>query len=476
MAYKLLVFISGEGTNLQAIIDACVNRIINAEIVAVISNKNNAYGLERAKISNIKSYYIPYITDKISRNNYDYQLAKFINKIDFDLIILAGWMHILGSNFLSNIKQPIINLHPALPGQFPGKDAIKYAYNAFKLGKVNKTGIMVHKVVEEIDAGEIIETLKIPILSDDTEDILRQRIRYYEKFILIHSIQKILLKINDIYYSKKFIYNGKVRDIYEGSDAGTLIIVSSDRQSAFDQHICNIPHKGEILTNVSGWWFKQTADIIDNHYISHKNNKMLVKKCVPFKVEVVVRGYITGNTKTSLWTHYSQGIRHYCGHQFRDGYQKNQQLDENVVTPTTKGDSDEPISGTDVVKMNIMTEDEWKYVESVALKLFEYGQRIADDKGLILVDTKYEFGRNIDGKIILIDELHTCDSSRYWLKESYLELILKGEEPERFDKDIVREWIRERCNPYEEELPEIPDRLISIASESYRGFYKILVD
>ena len=326
MTYKLLVFISGEGTNLQAIIDACANRIINAEIVAVISNKNNAYGLERAKISNIKSYYIPYITDKISRNNYDYQLAKFINKIDFDLIILAGWMHILGSNFLSNIKQPIINLHPALPGQFPGKDAIKYAFDAFKLGKVNKTGIMVHKVVEEIDAGEVIETLKIPILTDDTEDILRQRIRYYEKFILIHSIQKILLKINDIYYSKKFIYNGKVRDIYEGHDAGTLIIISSDRQSAFDQHICNIPHKGEILTNVSGWWFKQTADIIDNHYISHKNNKMLVKKCVPFKVEVVVRGYITGNTKTSLWTHYSQGIRHYCGHQFRDGYQRSRKI------------------------------------------------------------------------------------------------------------------------------------------------------
>lgn len=479
MTYKLLVFISGEGTNLQAIIDACTNQIIDAEIVAVISNKSTAYGLKRAQNAGIKTHYTPYISSKINRNDYDKSLSNIVNNIKHDLIILAGWMHILGLNFLSNINTPVINLHPALPGQFPGKDAIKSAYDNFKLGKVNKTGIMVHYVVEEIDAGEVIETLEVPIYKNDTEEILRHRIRYYEKFILIHGIQKVLTKFmgdGDISRCKNISYTGKVRDIYQGNDSDTLMIISSDRQSAFDKHICNIPHKGEILTNVSGWWFKQTTDIIDNHYLSHQSNKMLVKKCVPFKVEVVVRGYITGNTKTSLWTHYLQGIRHYCGHQFRDGYQKNQQLDENVVTPTTKGDSDEPISGADVVKMDIMKEDEWKYVESVALRLFDYGQRIADEKGLILVDTKYEFGRNSDGKIILIDELHTCDSSRYWLKESYLERILKGEEPERFDKDIVREWIRERCNPYEDELPEIPDRLISIASESYREFYKILVD
>ncbi len=323
--------------------------------------------------------------------------------------------------------------------------------------------------------------MEVPIYKSDTEDILRQRVRYYEKFILIHAIQKVLLKfdllnsdLGDIPRYTSLKYSGKVRDIYE-FDQSHLAIISSDRQSAFDRHICDIPNKGEILTNVSAWWFNQTTDIIKNHYLSHQDNTMIVKKCSPLKVEVVVRGYMTGSTKTSLWTHYKQGIRYYCGHQFREGYQKNEKLDENVVTPTTKGDIDIPISGADVVKLGIMMEDEWQYVESVALKLFEYGQKIAAEKGLILVDTKYEFGRDQDGKIILIDELHTCDSSRYWLKESYLDRFLKGEEPERFDKDIVREWIRERCDPYEEELPEIPYRLIEQASESYQKFYKILI-
>jgi formyltetrahydrofolate-dependent phosphoribosylglycinamide formyltransferase/phosphoribosylaminoimidazole-succinocarboxamide synthase len=484
MSHKLVVFISGSGTNLQAIIDACQNHILDAQVVHVISNRKGAYGLERANKHSIPTAYYPYISSKMLRDEYDIS------------IILAGWMHIFGEKFLSNIKKPIINLHPALPGQFPGNDAIGDAYRAFKEDKCTHTGIMVHHVVEEVDAGQVIDSCEIPILKGDSEEDLRDRIRSYEKPLLIKAIQMELVKLNKCYI-------GKVRDVYDIGN-NFLAIISTDRQSAFDRHICDIPGKGNVLTGVSAWWFNQTRHIIDNHYLHHEKNVMIVKKCVPFKVEVVVRGYMTGSTNTSLWTHYQNGQRDYSGHQFRDGYRKNEKLDYNVVTPTTKDTSDKPISGKEVVEMGLMNKDEWLYVEEVALKLFEYGQKMATEKGLILVDTKYELGKllntgsnlgnfdkislqakrvgldlqtggkNMDGKIILIDELHTCDSSRFWDLESYEEKFSQNLEPKKFDKDIVREWIKEQCDPYKDELPKVPKELISAARNAYADFnYKL---
>jgi phosphoribosylaminoimidazole-succinocarboxamide synthase len=471
--HKLLVFISGEGTNLQAIIDAIQSNIIDASIVGVVSNRRNAYGLTRAQEHNIPTYYKPFLANKISRTQYDQELADFVSQIDHDLIVLAGWMHIFSNDFLSNLSRPIINLHPALPGKFAGKDAIGDAFRAFQRGETKKTGIMVHHVIEEIDAGAVIGTIDVPIFANDTEDKLRQRIRYFEKPLLLESINKVLSENDNV--MKMDVYHGKVRDIYN-IGANLLAISASDRQSAFDRQICVIPNKGKILTEVSAWWFNKTQDIIENHYLYHYNNVMIVKKCKPIKIEMVVRGYMTGSTKTSLWTHYHNNIRQYCGHNLRDGYIKNQKLDYNIVTPTTKGETDELISSEEIVANNILTQDEWNYLETISLKLFEYGQQVADEKGLILVDTKYEFGKDINGNIILIDELHTCDSSRYWMKESYQQRFNEGLEPQRFDKDLIREWIKERCNPYNDNLPEIPPELINNVYNEYSRFMNIIIN
>lgn len=479
MTHKLFIFISGEGTNLQAIIDAINNGILDAKIIGVLCNKRDAYGLVRARENSIMTYYKPFISKKQYRTDYDKELADFINKFDHDLIVLAGWMHILGKDFLSRVKTDIINLHPALPGQFPGIDAVKYAYNSFQEGKVKGTGIMVHHVVEKIDAGKVINMIDIPIFMNDTEDSLRRRIRYFEKPLLINGIQKYFaeydLTNNANINIKKLIYSGKVREIYDIGD-DKLLIVATNRQSAFDRHICDIDGKGILLTNISAWWFNLTKDIIDNHYIDHSGREMVVKKCKPYKVEVVVRGYMTGSTNTSLWTYYNKGCREYCGHHFEDGIKKNQKLVKNIVTPTTKDISDKPISGQEVINLGLMLEDEWKYMEEIALKLFEYGQKIANNKGLILVDTKYEFGKDKNGKIILIDELHTCDSSRYWLLSSYQSRFDQGLEPEKFDKDVVREWIKTQCDPYNDPLPEIPDELIKKTYNSYIKFGKMLLN
>lgn len=286
--------------------------------------------------------------------------------------------------------------------------------------------------------------------------------------------------VDEVYHKKTDIYHGKVRDVCDIGN-GLLMMNATDRQSAFDKYICQIDGKGCILNNVSAWWFNQTRHIIDNHYLHHRDNIMIVKKCIPFKLEVVVRGYLTGSTNTSLWTHYSRGERNYCGIHFPDGLVKNQKLEKNIVTPTTKDKSDKPISAEEVVKMGLMTIDEWNYVHDISLKLFEYGQKIANEKGLILVDTKYEFGKypsngeDNQGNIILIDELHTCDSSRYWLLSSFQERFEKKLEPERFDKDVVREWLKNQCDPYNDILPEIPIELINRVKCAYQDFEKMLL-
>lgn len=304
----------------------------------------------------------------------------------------------------------------------------------------------------------------------DTIEILRRKYESYEETLFLQTVQNLL---SNKAFNRMATYSGKVRNVYD-IGYNLLAMVATDKQSAFDRQICVIPNKGRVLNYASKFWFDCTRHIIQNHCIYTNDNIMIVKKCEPIMIEVVVRGYMTGSTNTSLWTHYSKGERQYCGITFPDGLKKNYKLPRNCVTPTTKGVTDELISAREIVEKGYVTLEEWKYIETKALELFAFGQMMADSRGFILVDTKYEFGRDVNGNIILMDEIHTCDSSRYWLKESYWKRIEKGEEPEKFDKDIIRDWVRKECDPYKDQLPEIPKELIDRTSKVYMSFYEKL--
>jgi len=266
------------------------------------------------------------------------------------------------------------------------------------------------------------------------------------------------------------LHSGKVRDVYNIGE-NFLLLNATDRVSSFDKHIGTIPGKGNLLNLMTQYWFNNTKHIIDNHLLDIEDNVALVHKCRPFMIEVVVRGYITGNTSTSLWTHYNRGERVYCGITFPDGLKKHQKLEKAIVTPTTKGVVDKPITADDIVNEGYMTSNEWNYISEKALELFLFGQKVAQEAGLILVDTKYEFGKDKNGKILLIDELHTCDSSRYWIKSSYNERVFNGLEPEKLDKDCIRDWVKSVCDPYKENIPDIPNDLVKKAYNAYKQFY-----
>ncbi|XP_010544172.1 PREDICTED: phosphoribosylaminoimidazole-succinocarboxamide synthase, chloroplastic [Tarenaya hassleriana] len=268
---------------------------------------------------------------------------------------------------------------------------------------------------------------------------------------------------------------GKVRDIYDAGDY--LVLVTTDRQSAFDRVLASIPFKGQVLNETSLWWFNNTQHITPNAIVSSPDkNVVIAKKCSVFPVEFVVRGYVTGSTDTSLWTVYKNGVRNYCGNELPDGLVKNQKLSANILTPTTKAeDHDVPISPNEIVEQGLMTQAEFDEASRKALSLFEFGQRVAREHGLILVDTKYEFGKNSDGSILLIDEIHTPDSSRYWLAGSYEERFEKGLEPENVDKEFLRLWFRENCNPYEDKvLPDAPADLVTELAWRYIFLYETI--
>ncbi|KAL5707991.1 phosphoribosylaminoimidazolesuccinocarboxamide synthase [Ranunculus cassubicifolius] len=254
---------------------------------------------------------------------------------------------------------------------------------------------------------------------------------------------------------------GKVRDIYDAGEY--VVLVTTDRQSAFDRILASIPFKGQVLNETSLWWFDRTRHITPNAVVlTPDKNVTIAKKCQVFPVEFVVRGYVTGSTDTSLWTVYNKGVRNYCGNSLPEGLVKNQKLSENILTPTTKAaDHDEPVTPREIVERGLMTQDEYDEASHKALSLFEYGQHVAREHGLLLVDTKYEFGKGPDGTIYLIDEVHTPDSSRYWIAQSYEDRFQSGLEPDNVDKEFLRLWFKQHCNPYEDEvLPNPPDELV----------------
>ena len=258
-------------------------------------------------------------------------------------------------------------------------------------------------------------------------------------------------------------YRGKVRDNYDLPD-GRRIIIATDRLSAFDRILTAIPCKGQALTQLARFWFDATSDICPNHVLDHPDpNVVVCRRLDILSVEVVVRDYLTGSTATSIWPMYKAGWREIYGIRFPDGMRENQKLPATIVTPTTKagdGSHDEPLTADEIVGRGLLTSDQWQTVSQLALALFGRGRAIVAERGLILVDTKYEFGFDAAGRIILADEIHTPDSSRYWMRDSYQRRFAAGEPPETLDKDFLRRWVTARCDPYRDPIPEIPREII----------------
>ena len=291
--------------------------------------------------------------------------------------------------------------------------------------------------------------------------------------------KRISLELNNCLTETSFLKGnkrtGKVRDQYDVGDK--IALITTDRQSAFDRVLASIPFKGQVLNQTSAWWFKKTEHIVANHLIKMPDpNVVIAKKCKVIPIEFVVRGYITGSTSTSLWTVYNSGDREYCGNKLPEGLIKNQKLDDNMLTPTTKEEHhDRPISPKDIIKEGWMTKEDWGFCSKIALDLFSFGQKVAAEHGMILVDTKYEMGVDESGNILLIDEIHTPDSSRYWIKNTYEQRIENGLEPENIDKEFLRLWFVDNCDPYnDDELPPAPNDLVVELSNRYIYLYETI--
>jgi len=270
-------------------------------------------------------------------------------------------------------------------------------------------------------------------------------------------------------------YIGKVRHCYDTPD-GNKILLTSDRLSAFDRQITTIPFKGQVLTQLSKFWFEQTKDICPNHVIDYPDPNIVVCQALEMlPVELVVRGYLAGSTGTSVLTMYKRGEREMYGTTFPDGMRDNEKLPQPIITPTTKaasGDHDAPLSAIQILEEGILPKEVWEQVSAYALALFARGQEIAAKAGLILVDTKYEFGFNKDGVLMVGDEIHTPDSSRYWMADTYEAAIEKGDAPQTLDKDQIRRWVVARVDAYKDDIPEIPDDLRIATAETYISVFE----
>lgn len=265
-------------------------------------------------------------------------------------------------------------------------------------------------------------------------------------------------------------YFGKVRDCYDIS-GNRRILIASDRISAFDRILASIPFKGQVLTQMARFWFERTADICRNHVLEYPDpNVVIARKLQILPVEIVVRGYLAGTTSTSILTRYKKGDRAIYGHGFPDGLRDHAKLPTPIITPTTKafdGGHDAPLTADEILAQGLLTEGQWDAVSSIALALFARGQEVAAERGLILADTKYEFGTDEDGTIVLADEIHTPDSSRFWLADGYEAAFRDGTRPPSFDKDVIRTWVDARCDPYHDEIPDIPADLIDATAQVY---------
>ena len=284
---------------------------------------------------------------------------------------------------------------------------------------------------------------------------------------------KIIKTINFRGFGKKF--GGKTRDFYIKDD--TRIIISTDRISAFDKVLGYIPNKGQVLSQLSVFWFEQTKDIISNHLISVPHpNIIIVKNCKLIPIEMVVRGYMTGVTGTSIWGSYAKGERVIYGLRFKTGLTKNQKLPRPIITPTTKATKghDARLTRKEILEKKIVSSKLYSQMEKTALKLFQRGTKICKRARIILVDTKYEFGLDKNNRLILIDEIHTPDSSRFWIEKTYKERFEKGLEPENFDKEFLRIWFKKRGYAGDGKPPKMPKSFIYKVTKRYISIYEMI--
>lgn len=291
---------------------------------------------------------------------------------------------------------------------------------------------------------------------------------------IIKAIPHVLKKMDIPELGKK--QSGKVRDFYFKDNE--RILVTTDRQSAFDINLGFVPYKGAVLNTLSQFWFEKSKDIIDNHMVSVPDpNVMVGRNCQGIPIEMIIRGYITGSTNTSIWYSYKKGDRKIYGLDFPEGLKKNQKLEKPVITPTTHGGGasghDDRMTREEILQSRIVPPETYKKMEEVTYALYDLGSKIAANAGLIMPDTKYEFGM-FDGKLILMDELHTPDGSRFWIQKTYQERFGKGEEPENFDKEFIRLWYTDRMDPYKEKVPDMPEELMVAASHRYIDVYERL--
>ena len=277
-------------------------------------------------------------------------------------------------------------------------------------------------------------------------------------------------------------YYGKVRDCYDlpatSSHPARRILIASDRISAFDRSLAVIPCKGQVLTETARFWFDNTADLCPNHVLAYPDpNVVIGRKLTILPVEIVVRGYLAGTTGTSVLTMYRAGQRSMYGVTLPDGLRDNAALPAPILTPTTKafdGGHDEPLTPAEILERGLLPAEMWDRVSATAYALFKRGQAVAAERGLILVDTKYEFGLDDAGTLFLADEIHTPDSSRYWLAEGYGAAFAAGIRPPSFDKDVIRAWVAARCDPYADPIPEIPPEMIVRTAETYIAAYQAI--
>ncbi|MFA7682091.1 MAG: phosphoribosylaminoimidazolesuccinocarboxamide synthase [Candidatus Peribacteraceae bacterium] len=270
-------------------------------------------------------------------------------------------------------------------------------------------------------------------------------------------------------------YAGKVRDVYLQAEQKRRILIATDRQSAFDISWCTIPLKGQVLSQLSAWWFERVADIMPTQIIATPDpNVTIAKDLKILPIEIVVRAYLTGSTKTSAWVNYSQGVRNFCGNQLPENMAKNEPFAHPIITPTTKAEDDELIDPAGIIEHGLATQKQWDEITEKAFALFTRGQEIAAQRGLILVDTKYEMGVDEDGVITIADEVHTPDSSRYWLAETYENRLKNGEEPDSLDKEFFRLWMRSQGFEYGDKStwPQITDDVRIMLAAKYIDLYE----
>jgi len=271
-------------------------------------------------------------------------------------------------------------------------------------------------------------------------------------------------------------YEGKVRDNYHRD--GRRYIVVTDRISAFDRILGTVPFKGQVLNRLAAWWFDKTKSVAPNHFVGVPDPNVLeCIECTPLPVELVMRAYITGSTSTSMWTHYAEGARTFCGHALPEGLVKNQRLERPLLTPATKapkGEHDVSASRAEILAKGGITAADFDRAAEIAETLFLAGQKICAERGLILVDTKYELGKTKDGEVIVIDEIHTPDSSRFWMESTYAERFNAGIDPEPLDKDFVRRYYTALGYRGDGEAPELPpDVRIGAAKRYIEAFERI---